>query len=43
MKKLEEMSLIDDFLMNSLTSHPVYGREAMKYILGCFSKGTSGS
>lgn len=35
MKKLEEMSLIDDFLMNSLTSHPVYGREAMKYILGC--------
>ena len=28
MKALQEMSLVDDFLMNSLTSHKVYGEAA---------------
>lgn len=35
MKPLEQMSLIDDFLMSSLTSSPTYGESAMRYILSC--------
>lgn len=35
MKALQEMSLVDDFLMNSLTTHEVYGEAAAKYILEC--------
>lgn len=34
MKKLEVMSLLDDFLVNSLMSHKVYGEAASKIILG---------
>lgn len=35
MKKLEEMNLVDDFLVYSLTVHKTYGEEASRYILGC--------
>lgn len=35
MKKLEEMNLVDDFLVNSLISHKEYGEKASKYILEC--------
>ena len=35
MKKLEDMNLVDDFLVNSLTSHKVYGERASRYILEC--------
>lgn len=34
MKKLEVMSLLDDFLVNSLMSHKVYGEAASRIILG---------
>ena len=34
MKKLEEMNLLDDFLVNSLMSHKEYGEAASKIILG---------
>lgn len=34
MKKLEEMNLMDDFLVNSLMSHKEYGEAASKIILG---------
>ena len=33
MKQLQEMNLVDDFLVYSLTSHKVYGEEAARYIL----------
>ncbi len=35
MKQLQEMNLVDDFLVYSLTSHKVYGEEAARYILEC--------
>ena len=35
MKALQEMNLADDFLVNSLTSHKVYGEAASGYILEC--------
>ena len=35
MKRLEEMNLVDDFLVNSLTSHKIYGEESSRYILEC--------
>ncbi|MCI9336296.1 MAG: hypothetical protein HFH93_01955 [Lachnospiraceae bacterium] len=35
MKKLQEMNLVDDFLVYSLTAHKVYGEEAARYILEC--------
>ena len=35
MKALQEMNLVDDFLVNSLTSHKVYGEAASRYILEC--------
>ena len=35
MKKLEEMNLMDDFLVYSLMSHKIYGEEAARYILEC--------
>ena len=35
MKKLEEMNLVDDFLMNSLISHKIYGEKASRYLLEC--------
>ena len=42
MKALQEMSLVDDFLMNSLTSHKVYGEAASQYILECILGRTVG-
>ena len=35
MKTLEELNLVDDFLVNSLTSHKVYGEQSARYILEC--------
>ena len=35
MSKLASMNLIDDFMMNILTSHKVYGAKASEYILEC--------
>lgn len=35
MRKLEELNLVDDFLVNSLTSHQVYGEPAARCILEC--------
>lgn len=35
MKKLEEMNLMDDFLVGSLLSHKKYGERAVRYILEC--------
>ena len=35
MKDLQEMNLVDDFLVNSLTSHKTYGESASRYILEC--------
>ncbi len=35
MKNLEELNLVDDFLVNSLTSHKVYGEQSARYILEC--------
>lgn len=35
MKKLEDMNLVDDFLVYSLTVHKLYGEEASRYILEC--------
>ena len=35
MKDLQEMNLVDDFLVNSLTSHKIYGERASRYILEC--------
>ena len=35
MKDLQEMNLVDDFLVNSLTSHKIYGESAARYILEC--------
>ena len=35
MKDLQEMNLVDDFLVNSLTSHKIYGESASRYILEC--------
>lgn len=35
MKKLEEMNLLNDFLVNSLTGHRLYGEAAARYILEC--------
>ena len=35
MKTLEELNLVDDFLVNSLTSHKIYGEESSRYILEC--------
>ena len=35
MKDLQEMNLVDDFLVNSLTSHKTYGESASRYILKC--------
>lgn len=32
-KKLEEMSLLDDFLATSVTSHRVYGEKVSRFIL----------
>ena len=34
-RKLEELNLVDDFLVNSLTSHQVYGEPAARCILEC--------
>ena len=30
MKTLEELNLVDDFLVNSLTSHKVYGEQSAR-------------
>ncbi len=35
LRKLEELNLVDDFLVNSLTSHQVYGEPAVRCILEC--------
>ena len=35
MKKLEEMNLMDDFLVGSLLSHKKYVERAVRYILEC--------
>lgn len=35
MRKLEELNLVDDFLVNSLTSHQIYGEPAARCILEC--------
>ncbi len=35
MRQLEELNLVDDFLVNSLTSHQVYGEPAARCILEC--------
>ena len=35
MKTLEELNLVDDFLVNSLTSHKIYGEQSARYILEC--------
>ena len=35
MRTLQELNLVDDFLMNRLTSHKTYGEKATGYILGC--------
>lgn len=35
MRTLQELNLVDDFLMNRLTSHKVYGEKAAGYILSC--------
>ena len=35
MKTLEELNLVDDFIVNSLTSHKVYGEQSARYILEC--------
>ena len=35
LKDLQEMNLVDDFLVNSLTSHKIYGERASRYILEC--------
>ncbi len=35
MKDLQEMNLVDDFLVNSLTSHKTCGESASRYILEC--------
>ena len=35
MRLLEELNLVDDFLVNSLTSHEVYGEPAARCILEC--------
>ena len=35
MKTLEELNLVDDFLVNSLTSHKIYGVQSARYILEC--------
>ena len=35
LKDLQEMNLVDDFLVNSLTSHKIYGESAARYILEC--------
>ena len=34
-RQLEELNLVDDFLVNSLTSHKVYGEPAARCILEC--------
>lgn len=34
-RQLEELNLVDDFLVNSLTSHQVYGEPAARCILEC--------
>ena len=35
MKRLEDMNLVDDFLVYSLTAHKTYGEKASRYILEC--------
>lgn len=35
MRQLEELNLVDNFLVNSLTSHAVYGEPATRCILEC--------
>ena len=35
MRTLEELNLVDDFLVNSLTSHKIYGEQSARYILEC--------
>lgn len=35
LRQLEELNLVDNFLMNSLTSHEVYGEPAARCILEC--------
>ena len=35
LRQLEELNLVDDFLVNSLTSHKVYGEPAARCILEC--------
>ncbi len=35
LRQLEELNLVDDFLVNSLTSHQVYGEPAARCILEC--------
>ncbi len=35
MRQLEELNLVDNFLVNSLTSHQVYGEPAARCILEC--------
>lgn len=34
-RQLEELNLVDDFLVNSLTSHKIYGEPAARCILEC--------
>ena len=38
MKKLEDMNLMDDFLVSSLMNSREYGEKAVRYILGCILK-----
>ena len=38
MKKLEDMNLMDDFLVSSLMNSRKYGEKAVRYILGCILK-----
>ncbi|MDE6420500.1 MAG: hypothetical protein K2K87_08235 [Lachnospiraceae bacterium] len=35
LRQLEELNLVDDFLVNSLTIHKVYGEPAARCILEC--------
>lgn len=35
MKKLEDMNLVDDFLMTSLICHQEYGDRSVRYMLEC--------
>lgn len=35
MRQLEDLNLVDNFLVNSLTSHQIYGEPAARCILEC--------